>query len=321
MSLVKDPNNIRLAMLGMVDGNGHPYSWSAIINGAFEDKLIRETPYPGIADYLTTAPKGQLGLPGVKVTHVWCDDPKDAEHVSRASHVPNVARRAEDVIGHVDAVVIATDKGFEHVDRCRPFIEARLPMFVDKPMVDRADHLQQFIDWHRAGHPILSTSGLRYSREFAELRTRLNEVGDLRLITMTMAKSWERYGIHALESVYPFLEPGQWQSVANTGTIDHNIVHVRHASGVEVVLSVIKDLYGGFGNLNCYGNKSAIGAKFSDTFFAFRAQLAAFVEYLRTGKPPLPFEQTVELMKIIIAGIRSREENGRRIELAEIRVN
>ena len=24
---------IRLAMLGMVDGNGHPYSWSAIFNG------------------------------------------------------------------------------------------------------------------------------------------------------------------------------------------------------------------------------------------------------------------------------------------------
>lgn len=31
--LVKDPAEIRLAMLGMLEDNGHPYSWSAIING------------------------------------------------------------------------------------------------------------------------------------------------------------------------------------------------------------------------------------------------------------------------------------------------
>ena len=36
MALVKDPDHIRLAMLGMVDGNGHPFSWSAIINGRYD---------------------------------------------------------------------------------------------------------------------------------------------------------------------------------------------------------------------------------------------------------------------------------------------
>src|SRR5688572_21493923 len=117
MTRVKDPNNIRLAMLGMVEGNGHPYSWSAIVNGAYEEALIRQTPYPAIADYLCSALRNQLGIAGARVTHVWCDDPADAERVSRASHVPNVVQRAEDVIGHVDAVIIATDKGFEHVDR------------------------------------------------------------------------------------------------------------------------------------------------------------------------------------------------------------
>ena len=39
---------------------------------------------------------------------------------------------------NVDAVVIATDKGHEHVSRCRPFVEAGLPVFVDKPLVDQA---------------------------------------------------------------------------------------------------------------------------------------------------------------------------------------
>lgn len=33
--LVRDRDNIRLAMLGMVEGNGHPFSWSAIVNGTY----------------------------------------------------------------------------------------------------------------------------------------------------------------------------------------------------------------------------------------------------------------------------------------------
>ncbi|MDD3926903.1 MAG: hypothetical protein PHT33_09620 [bacterium] len=34
--------DIRLAMLGMVDGNGHPYSWSAIFNGYDREEGGRE---------------------------------------------------------------------------------------------------------------------------------------------------------------------------------------------------------------------------------------------------------------------------------------
>ena len=129
--LVKDPQNIRLAMLGMVDGNGHPYSWSAIVNGTFDAQALSETGYPVIGRYLAAQPAGSLGIPGARVTHVWCDDPEDARRVARAAFVPNVVSRPEDVIGHVDAVVIPTDRGGEHVARCRPFIDARLPMLID----------------------------------------------------------------------------------------------------------------------------------------------------------------------------------------------
>lgn len=59
-------------------------------------------------------------------------------------------------------------------------------------------------------------------------------------------------------------------------------------------------------------------ASFSDTFFAFKSQLEAFADYLRTGRLSVPFEETVEMMKIVIAGIRSREESGRTVMLDEI---
>ncbi len=317
--LVACPDNIRLAMLGMVDGNGHPYSWSAIINGDYDAAVMAECGFPVIPQYLGAEPRENLGIRGVNVTHVWCDSPEDAQKVARAVYIPHVVNHPEDVIGHVDAVVIPTDRGWEHVDRARPFIEAGLPVFVDKPLVDSEDHLRQFVAWQAEGKPLMTSSCMRYSKEYASLRDRLTDVGELRLITMTMAKSWERYGIHGLEGVYPLLDPGGWISVANSGTETANIVHAHHASGVEVVLSTISDLYGAFGCMNLYGTKSWIGAQFKDTFTAFKAQLVAFIEYLRTGRLPFPFEQTIELMKIIIAGIRSRSENGRTVNLSEIR--
>ena len=54
------------------------------------------------------------------------------------------------------------------------------------------------------------------------------------------------------------------------------------------------------------------------TFYAFKAQLQTFIDYLRTEEPPFPFEETVELMKIIIGGLISRDEGGRTVQLSEI---
>ena len=33
---------IRIGMLGMTEGNAHPFSWSAMINGTYDDALMRE---------------------------------------------------------------------------------------------------------------------------------------------------------------------------------------------------------------------------------------------------------------------------------------
>ena len=317
--LVPNPNDIRLAMLGMVDGNGHPYSWSAIINGRYDARVMADCGFPVIPQYLGAEPPENLGIPGTRVTHVWCDDPADAAKIAKAAFIPNVVDRPEDVLGEVDAVIIPTDRGWEHVDRARPFIDAGLPLFIDKPLCDREENLRQFIAWHNSGKAFLSTSAMRYAKEFAAARAQLAEaVGQLRLVTITTPKSWERYGIHALESVYPMFEPGGWVSVTNTGTEAANIVHARHAGGVDVVLAAVADMYGGFCKLNAHGTTGSLSTAIADTFFAFKSQLEAFVDYLRTGLLPVPFEETVEMMKIIIAGVRSRQDSGRTVAIDEI---
>ncbi len=317
MALVSNPQEIRLAMIGMVAENGHPYSWSAIING-YDVAEMSCCPYPAIYEYLRAQPRSEIGIPGVRVTHIWCDDPEDGRRVARASLIPHIASEPTDVIGTVDAVCIPTDIGAEHLERAKPFIESGVPVFIDKPLTDRADHLEQFARWMREGKPITSSSAFRYAREFIECRKNLSDIGDLRLITMTMAKSWERYGMHALEGVYPLLPSGRWDTVANTGAIGREILHAHHASGVEVMFAVIEDMFGGFGCVELFGTAGRIGGQFADSFHAFKAQLEAFVEYLRSGTPGVPIEETIELATLLIAGIKSREQAGRAVHLSEV---
>jgi len=158
---------------------------------------------------------------------------------------------------------------------------------------------------------------MRYAKEFLPFRESTRNLGLLRLATITTPKSWERYGIHALEAVYPILGPG-FLSARHSGDAKRNLVHFRHASGADVVAAAIDDLAGAFEVLGLCGTAGHAEAAFSDTFYAFKKQLEAFIAFLRAGRPPFPFAETAELMKMIIAGIRSREEGGREVPLDEI---
>lgn len=309
-------DDIRLAVLGMVDGNGHPYSWSAMFNG-YDEAEMKLCPYPAIPAYLDKEPKRTLTIRGAAVTHIWTDDPEDARRVSRASLIPHIVDRPEEVIGHVDAVIVATDKGHEHVGRCRPFVEAGIPVFVDKPLVDNEPDLLVFADWVRQGKPLLSSSCMRYCKEFIPYRISTANLGELRFASITTPKSWERYGIHALEGIYPIFGPG-FISARNTGSERQNVVHLKHACGADIVAVASADMYGAFGALQLCGTAGYASAHMQDTFYSFKTQLQAFVDYLRSGQRPFPFAETIELMKLVIAGIRSREQGGREVALAEI---
>ena len=310
---------IRLGMLGITPGNGHPYSWSAMFNGYDEKLMTEECFYAGIAEYLNKEPKDTLQIPNARVTHICCtgEGDFDAEHVARCSLIPNVVENPTDVIGEVDAVVIATDIGSEHVERCTPFVEAGIPLFVDKPLVDNAEDLAVFNRWMEEGKPILSSSSMRYVKEFMPYRASTNNFGELRYVSITMAKKWETYGIHALEAMYPIVGPG-FISCRNTGTYERNIVHFKHRDGIDVIVVVNKDMYGAFGVLTLCGTQGFDQLAAKDSFFSFKAQLETFVHYLRTGKRPFPYSETEELMRMIIAGIRSREQGGEEILLKDI---
>jgi predicted dehydrogenase len=306
--MTTQPTHLRLAMLGMIEGNGHPYSWSAIVNG-YDPVAMAHCPYPGIISYLGKQPLETIGIPGARVTHIWTDDPADAPKVAAASLIEHIVTSPLDVIGQVDAVIIATDDGDDHVRRARPFVEAGLPVFIDKPLATNPADLAQFVAWQRQGKILLSTSGMRYAPEMQLTEAQTQHLGELRWITSFTCKTWERYGIHALEAVQPLLGPG-FLTIQAQSEAAGDLMHLTHRSGVRLTIAALHDAYGSFGAVHLYGTTGDLALKLTDTYHAFRGQLVAFIDLLRTGQPPLPFEETTELMAVLIAGLRSRQQGG-----------
>jgi hypothetical protein len=311
--------DISLAIIGQTPGNGHPYSWSAMFNGYDKQLMTEECPYAGIPVYLNKQPEETLRIPHARVTHICCSGDGDftAEHVAKTTYIDHVVSDPLDLIGKVDAVIIATDIGSEHVRRARPFVESNIPVFIDKPLVDNREDLAVFSKWVSEGRPILSSSSMRYAKEFMPYRYSTKNLGDLRYVSITTPKSWETYGIHALEAVYPIIGSG-FLSAQHIGTKERNLVHYTHKNNLDLIVVASKDMYGGFGQLTLCGTMDSSQLRFSDSFFSFKSQLETFITYLRTGIKPFSFDETEELMRMLIAGIESRDAGGNIIRLDEI---
>ncbi len=308
---------LKIGILGMTEGNGHPYSWSAMFNG-YTKEYMDECEFPVIPAYLYKQPAETIGIPGAHITHICCTgyaEREEAEKMARASNIPNVVDKPEEMIGQVDAVICATDCGAEHVERCRPFLEAGLPMFIDKPLVTSEEDLKTFIQWRKEGKHFISGSSMRYSKGIEPYHKNHYEFGDLKYIIRPMAKYLETYGIHALENVYPILGAG-FKSVRHLGEGHKSTLYIEHESGCDVIITQDVPLVGT--GMVVMGSASSAVLGDGDSYYSFKKQLDNFVHWLRTGEEPFPFSETIELMKLVIGGIRSREEGDRKVLLSEI---
>lgn len=307
---------LNIGILGMTEGNGHPYSWSAIFNG-YNKKYMDECPFPVIKDYLYKQPENTFGIEGARITHICCTGWKDyaeAERIARATNIENVLKSPEEMIGKVDAVICATDDGNEHVERCKPFLEASVPMFIDKPLVNNAQDLRTFLKWRNEGRHFISSSSLRYSKELEPFYKNHYELGELMYICQPMPKRFENYGIHALEQIYPLLgKDFLW--IESAGEEGRDLFSIMHGSGCRVTVAQGVGMSGA-GTL-IIGSAGSRYIESKDSYYSFKKQLELFVKWLRTGEEPFDFSETLELMQLVIGGLESRR-HGKRVYLKDI---
>ena len=303
----------KLGIIGLSPGNGHPYSWSAIFNGYDKAKMAR-CPFPAIPEYLSKVDEASMGIEGARVTHIWTQDRKISEDVAGASLIEHVVDDRNDLIGVVDAVILARDDGETHLEMAAPFIEAGIPILIDKPLTDNLKDLRQFVRYYEAGKPMMSCSSVRYAGSILEVKGKLGRVHTAHALT---GKYWRTYGMHIIEGVYAVMGAGV-ESVQNVGREGEEIVHLQYADGRHAVLQSFKRiepaLHWGF-----YGDSAFRLVTEMDAYSSFRNMLVGFVEMLRSRESPVDWRDTVEMVKVVVAAIRSLQEDNRVVDLHEIR--
>jgi|SRR5579871_6060118 len=231
------------------------------------------------------------------------------------SYGVEMVARPEDLLGKIDAVMIESQQGARHLERARPFLEAGLPTFVDKPFtqtVEEADALIALAKQYQT--PLFSCSALRYDPQIELAKKQQSERGRLLSVDIWGACSLHEgnpgllhYGIHAVEMLYTLLGPG-CREVRSTRNNASEIQVALWENGNLSTLRGIRAGQYGFGFVAHYekGNVSFVieGSAF------YRELLKTFVQMCETRTRPLDYAVMREIIAFIYAADTSAAQNG-----------
>lgn len=306
---------IRLGVIGMSDGNAHPYSWSAIINGCFDGDEISRVGYPGVTAYLE-ANKDTLGINAASVTHVWTQDREISESIAKTAKIENIAGKLEDMIGQVDAILLCRDDPKNHVSMAKPFIDAGIPIFIDKPLACTWKDLQYFSNEVSKGRFIMSCSSQRYANECRIAKQEIANFGQLELVIAVGKKDWIKYGVHLLEGVFSLLNDPVAISVKHIGRDQKDIVLIEFENGLQAVINLFMDITPTF-QISLFGQKAWRLIEIKNSYSMFRDNIIEFIRSVQEGRPRLSFEKTENIIRTLIAAKDSLDQNGKTIDLRQ----
>jgi predicted dehydrogenase len=222
--------------------------------------------------------------------------------------------KPEDMIGKVDAMLIEAVDGSVHRDRAKPFLEAGLPCFVDKPFACSLADAKAMADLAAKKKLVVwSASALRYAADVTSYMNDAKHGPVLGVVTWGPCSLHDRnpglfhYGIHAVELLYTLMGPGCTR------------VSCEHQKDADVVTGTWSDgrtgtvrgtrkgppVYGFVGFAEKGTQSVSVG-----TGVIYRELLKKVVEGFTTGKAPVNIAVTLEMVAFIEAANKSGANHG-----------
>jgi len=223
------------------------------------------------------------------------------------------------LVEKVDAVILTSVDGRVHLEQIKPVLAAHKPVFIDKPMAASYRDAQEIARLAKeAGVPWWSSSSLRFAPALGELRKvaggleGASTYGPASLEPTNPGLFW--YGIHATEMLYTLLGTG-CEEVWNAHTDGTDVVVGRWKDGRLGVVRGIRKGPSRYGAV-AFGGKSV---EYSDKFeVGYSAMLGEVVKFFQTRVPPVPNDETLEIMAFMEAAERSRKNGGAPFKLRDL---
>jgi virulence factor len=231
-----------------------------------------------------------------------------------------ILERPEDLLGRVDAVLVEANDGSVHAELALRFVEASLPVFVDKPFATTVEDARRMVQAAQTkGSPLFSASSLRYALELQRLR-RDAAVGRIVGADVYGPASLHprnpglfNYGVHAVEMLYELMGTG-CESVRCVFEEGAEVVVGRWGDGrLGTVRGTRSGAYSyGF---TAFGEKLTVPVAV-DARYIYRELLKVIVGMLNTSSWPLSAEELIEPVAFQVAAYESAQRRGEGVRLA-----
>lgn len=285
--------------LGFVAGAGiyHAVQFAKMFNGLNEE-------YKHLDPYGGSPPMARIE--GAKVVRVFDENRQAAENLARFANVPEVADRLEDMFDGVDAIYIGDDLTLKQYRYARPFLERRIPTFLDKPFADNVASARELMDLARDRKCLfMSSSALKYAKEFEPLRTGEKEVGDVVMACtlgpadLSYARPFLFYGMHAVTLGHCLINSRPVE-VVDVGERGRTVVCVKYLNGSQLTVMCPHGVPVGFQGL-VQGTKGSFYAQVTDAAYFYSTMLRDFLSMVEKGQQTFDLLQALEVIQICCA--------------------
>jgi hypothetical protein len=228
-----------------------------------------------------------------------------------------------EMVGRIDAVLILSLCGGVHLERVRPFLEAGIPAYVDKPFTCSRADAEEIVRLAKEYETLVyGSSALRFSEDVQQFHRRTSIYGPLHgVVSYGPAKRAAgnpglfHYGIHATEILYALMGLG-CQSVTTVYSEGSEVVS-GHWHGDRIA-----SIRGNRVGATAYGfvafcENAVVDVRIS-TRYAYRNLCRSIVSTLHSRQPAVSNETTLELVRFVLAALESEQQAGHPVALASI---
>lgn len=208
----------------------------------------------------------------------------------------------EELITAVDAVIIGTVDGRNHLDWFKKVVSYSKPIFIDKPVVMSSEEMKELIRLSKVHNtPVMSSSSLRYS-ETVEALSNNTDIQSGYFFGPTPRQEqmpgyfW--YGIHLVEMVVTIFGTDV-ESVKVETYKDCEQIHIKFADGKHAIIRGENDWHNRFGAI-LHSKESVYSLRLWEEEKPYYASLIEqVVRFFETRNSPVPIEETEKIVRLV----------------------
>ena len=235
----------------------------------------------------------------------------------------DIAETSEQLMEQIDGVLVLSLCGDCHLERARPFLEAGIATFVDKPFACSVNDAEEIVKLAQENQTtLLNSSALRFSQEVQQSATQNQQLGRTNgAITYGPAKRADgnpglfHYGIHSVELLFELLGSG-CETVSTTWSEEAEVVTGVWSDGR------IGTVRGNRTGVTSYGFvaycEDGVISETVSTRFAYRNLCREIVRTFESGQPSVSHESNLDVVRFVLSSLQSERSGGQPVSLRDI---